>query len=136
MTTNNRLNQISEYIDNIKKTAYLDIENIENLALSKNPNSDLVKKYTSELKSNELTKIFIVKQITVFYLKNILRFILYSIECIIFKIFGKKSEVDWSQKNFLIDVFFLVDNIIKDNNFKENYFGGLYDVLERHNKNY
>ena len=32
--------------------------------------------------------------------------------------------------------FFLVDNIIKDNNFKENYFGGLYDVLERHNKNY
>ena len=106
MTTNNRLNQISEYIDNIKKNAYLDIENIENLALSKNPNSDLVKKYTSELKPNELTKIFIVKQIIVFYLKNILRFILYSIEYIIFKIFGKKSEVDWSQKNFLIDVFF------------------------------
>ena len=131
-----KLRHISEYIDNIKKTAYLDIENIENLALSKNPNSDLVKKYTSELKSNELTKIFIVKQITVFYLKNILRFILYSIGCIIFKIFGKKSGVDWSQKNFLIDVFFLVDNIIKDNNFKENYFGGLYDVLERHNKNY
>jgi len=47
-----KLRHISEYIDNIKKTAYLDIENIENLALSKNPNSDLVKKYTSELKSN------------------------------------------------------------------------------------
>ncbi len=136
MTTHNRLNQISEYIDNIKKTAYLDIENIENLALSKNPNSDLVKKYTFELKPNKLTKIFIVKQIIAFYLRNLLRFFLYCIECVIFKIFGKKSKVDWSQKNFLIDVFFLVDNIIKDNNFKENYFGRLYDVLEKRNKNY
>ena len=136
MKTNNRLNQISKYIDNIKKIAYLDIENIENLALSKNPNSDLVKKYTSKLKPNKLTKIFIVKQIIVFYLKNFLRLILYFIECIIFRIIGKKSKVDWNQKNFFIDVFFLVDNIIKDNNFKENYFAGLYDVLERHNKNY
>lgn len=136
MTTHNRLNQISEYIDNIKKTAYLDIENIENLALSKNPNSDLVKKYTFEIKPDKVTKIFIVKQIIVFYIKNFLRFFLYCIECVIFKIFGKKSKVDWSQKNFLIDVFFLVDNIIKDNNFKEDYFGRLYDVLEKHNKNY
>jgi len=32
MTISNRLNQISEYIDHIKKVAYLDIENIENLA--------------------------------------------------------------------------------------------------------
>ena len=68
MTTNNRLNQISEYIDNIKKTAYLDIENIENLALSKNPNGDLVKNYISRLNSNKLTKIFIVKQIIAFYI--------------------------------------------------------------------
>ena len=136
MTTHDRLNQISEYIDNIKKTAYLDIENIENLALSKSPNSGLVKKYTFELKPNKVTKIFIVKQIIEFYLKNFSRFFLYCIECVIFKIFGKKSKVDWSQKNFLIDVFFLVDNIIKDNNFKENYFGRLYDVLEKHNKNY
>ena len=136
MTTNNRLNQISEYIDNIKKTAYLDIENIENLALSKNPNGDLVKNYISRLNSNKLTKIFIVKQITAFYLKNFIRFVLYCIEHIIFSIFGKKSKVDWSQKNFLIDIFFLVDNIIKDSNFKDNYFGELYDVLERHNKKY
>ena len=107
MTTHDRLNQISEYIDNIKKTAYLDIENIENLALSKSPNSGLVKKYTFELKPNKVTKIFIVKQIIEFYLKNFSRFFLYCIECVIFKIFGKKSKVDWSQKNFLIDVFFL-----------------------------
>ena len=92
MTTHSRLNKISEYIDNIKKTAYLDIENIENLALSKNPNSDLVKKYIFELKPDKATKIFIVKQIIAFYIKNFLRFFLYCIECVIFKIFEKKSR--------------------------------------------
>ena len=136
MTIQDRLNYVSEYIDNIKKNAYLDIENIENLALSKSLSSNLVKKYTSELRPNKLIKLFIIKQMIVFYLKNFPRFFLYIIGFIIFIFFGKRSKVDWNQSFFFIDVFFLVDKIIKANNFKEDYLGGLYNVLEKYNKNY
>jgi len=136
MTIHNKLNRISEYLDDIKKSAYLDIENLENLVLSKNSNSNFVRDYIFELSSRKLTKIFIVKQIAIFYLKAFSKLSLYFIGYIIFKFFGKKANIDWSQNFILIDVFFLVDNIIKEGKFKENYFKGLYDVLRKYNKNY
>ncbi len=133
---NSKLKNISQYIDNIKKEAYLDIENIENLALSKDLNSDLFKNYMADFKPAKLKMTFIVGQIFLFYLKAFLRFFTYIIGYILFVFIGKKGTVDWSQKFILVDVFFLVDNIIKEKQIKENYFDGLYDVLDKCNKKY
>ncbi len=132
----NRLNYISKYLDNIKKTAYIDSENLENMVLCKDLNSDFVKNFFFKRGAKKIKKIFIVKHIFIFYLKNMSKLFLYSIEYMMFKIFGKKSSVNWSQNLILIDVFFLVNNIIKDGKFQEKYFGGLYKVLKKYKKNY
>jgi len=70
-----------------------------------------------------------------FYLHNFYVLISYFLAFIIFKIFYKKSHQNY-KKSLLIDVFFLVDNINKNNKFVENYFSKLYSVLEIKNINY
>ena len=88
------LNYISKYLDNIKKTAYIDSENLENLVLYKDLNSDFVKNFLFKRGVKRIKKTFIVKHIFIFYLRSMTKLFLYSIEYMIFKIFGKKSEVD------------------------------------------
>jgi|SaaInlStandDraft_4_1057021.scaffolds.fasta_scaffold07726_3 hypothetical protein len=130
------LNYISKYLDNIKKTAYIDSENLENLVLYKDLNSDFVKNFLFKRGVKRIKKTFIVKHIFIFYLRSMTKLFLYSIEYMIFKIFGKKSDVNWDQNLCLIDVYFLVNNIVKDGKFQEKYFGVLYEVLKKYNKNY
>ena len=99
-------------------------ENLENMVLCKDLNSDFVKNFFFKRGAKKIKKIFIAKHIFIFYLKNMSKLFLYFIEYMMFKIFGKKSSVNWSQNLILIDVFFLVNNIIKDGKFQEKYFGG------------
>ena len=53
-----------------------------------------------------------------------------------FKLFGKKSNVDYSQDIYLVDIFFMVDTIIEDGIFKDKYFSGLYKLLKKYSKSY
>ena len=133
MTNHSKLDHISEYLDNIKKSAYLDVENLQNLVLSKD--SYFLERF-HQLSPRKLTKIFIVKQIATFYLKAFLRLFLYFIGYIIFIFFGKKANIDWNKDFILMDVFIVVNNVIKDGKLEETYFKGLYDVLRKYNKNY
>jgi hypothetical protein len=132
----NKIIYISNYIDNVKKTAYLKVENIENLILSKDINSNFIKNFLFQIETKKITKIFIFKCIFLFYFKNFLKLFLFLIELIIFKVFGKKSKLNWNQNIFIIDIYFIVNNIVQKNEFKDNYFGSLYRIFKKYNKNY
>ena len=124
------------YIYNIKKKMKVDVYSIINTTLIKNPYSTNFPKKFFLKESNKKNKTcqFIVSSIK-FYSKQFYYFISYVISFILYKIYYKKNESEL--KNFiLIDVFFLVDNIIKENEFNENYLINLYDVLDKYGKNY
>ena len=134
---NIKLIEVSNYLDRIKKYAYKDIAHIQNHVLNKSP-------YTSEFIHNSLSdkqlikpsKLFLCKQIFLYYAKNFVIFFLYLVCYILFNLLGRKSKINYRKDIYLIDIFFLVDNIIRDDSFNDSYFIGLYKVLRNNNKEY
>jgi len=125
-----------EYIINIKKTIKVDIYNIINVTLISNPYiTKFPKKFLFKENTKENRTLLFIKSITKFYLKQFYIFITYFISFVLFKFFYKKEKVNL-KNSILIDIFLLVDNIKKDKEFKENYFMGLYKVLEKYNEKY
>jgi len=125
-----------EYIDDIKRRAKVDFYTIINTTLIKNPYiSQFPKKFFLEEFGEKNLFYQFLKSTFNFYTKAFYSFISYLVSFILFKIYYKNSKFE-SQDFLLIDIFFLVDKIIKESEFKENYFVGLYDILDKHNKNY
>ena len=126
------------YINNIKKNSTRDIYTIINTTLIKNPyNTSFPKKFFLNLHDvKKENKFFLfIKSTCKFYIKQFYLLFSYLIAFILFKIFYKKNKIE-EKKIIFIDIFFLVDNIIKDNKLNENYFKGLYPVLDKLHKNH
>lgn len=124
------------YIDDIKTKSVADIYTIINSTLIKNPyvtyfpkkffsNEDIVKNKYS----------FFLLTTSKFYLKHFFLFITYFIGFLLYKIFYR-VKTKRSKNSIGIDIFFLVNNIIKDKELNENYFLGLYEVLDKYNQEY
>lgn len=126
-----------KFIENIKCLMVVDIYSIINVTIICNPyNTDFPKKFVLEEFNFSNNKILMfIKCSFKFYLKNFYFYFSYLISLFLFKLyFTKQNVVD--EKYIGIDIFFLVDNIINDNQFNENYFIGLYDILEKYKQNY
>ena len=125
-----------KYINNIKRIMRVDIFSLINVTLIRNPYTTSFPKFffSNEYHISNKFTLFIISTIK-FYFKNFYFYFLFFISFLFYKIFYKKTTS--ISKNIVgIDIFFLVDNIIKDNIFKENYFIGLYEVLDKYNKDY
>lgn len=134
---NQKLIEVSKYLDQIKKYAYKDIAHIQNNVLNKNPyTSNFINNYFFEKKLNKFNKFFLFKKISIYYIKCIANLVIFLIHYVIFKIFSKKSKIDFEKEIFVVDIFFLVDNIIKEGSYSDRYFSGLYEILENNNKEY
>ena len=134
---NKKLIEISNYLDRIKKYAYKDIAHIENQVLSKNPYaSKFIQNSLSDKPLIKPSKLFLSKQIFLYYAKNFVIFFLYLVCYTFFNLLGRKSKINYRKDIYLIDIFFNVDNIIKDGSFNDSYFIGLYKVLRNNNKEY
>lgn len=131
------MQDINLYLEKIKKNAYKDIYNLENNVLNKNLyTSTFIMDCLSDKQRENPSFFYIVKKIIIFYIKNIIRLILYILSMMLFKIKYKKNEIDWDKELIVIDIFFLVDKIINEKCFNENYFIGLYPILEKYKKKY
>jgi len=124
------------YINTIKENMKVDIYSVINTTLISNP-------YATAFPKNFFLKKNIKKNQFFSYIKKSFRFYIeqfyflcsYLISFILYKIFYKKKHI--VNKNSIgIDLFFVVDNIIKDNKFNENYFKNLYEVLDKYNQAY
>jgi len=124
------------YIDAIKKNMKRDIYNLINITLIKNPYASKFpyKYFTKNYKHSSKIVLFI-KSSCKFYLKLFYLLFLYFISLIIYKFFYKKREFQ-GKKVIAFDIYFVVDNIIKDGEFRESYFVGLYEVLDKYAQKY
>ena len=134
---NIKLIEVSNYLDKIKKTAYMDIMHIQNNVLNKNPyTSNFIQNCLQKEKLKKLSNLYVFKQIILFYVKNLVIFGLYFISYVIFKLVGGKSKFEFNKDIYLIDTFFLVNKIIENNNFEDHYFPYLYETLNKFGKNF
>jgi len=131
-----RNSSFHNYIDNIKKNMKVDIYSLINVTLIKNPHNTSFPKKFFLREYNSISKIYLfIKSTIKFYSKQSYYFITYLVGFFIYKVFHKRKKIDLN--NFiLIDIFCLIDNIIVDNKFNENYFSNLYEVLDKCNKEY
>ena len=125
-----------KYIDNIKLKMKVDIYSIINTTLIINPYSTkfplnfFLKKYTNT------NKLFLfVKSICKFYIKQFYLLLSYVVSFFLYKIYYNHKVLN--ENSYIgIDLFLLVDNIIKDDMFNENYFKTIYPILDKKYKNY
>lgn len=131
-----KLESLSNYVDNIKAWAYKDVVHLQNSVLNKNP-------YTSEFINNTLLKrkekkrslSFILKAILIYYAKNLIIFISYCVAFSIYKFFSNSLKCETDKNTYLIDVFVPIDDVILQKKFKDKYFPGVCEVLEKNGKN-
>ncbi len=124
------------FINHIKSHMRVDLFSIINPTLIINPyNTNFPKKFFLQEYTPKNRVFLFFNRSFKFYAKQFYFFITYFMSFILFKIYYKKSELRF--ENYLaIDVFFLVDNINATHQFQENYFTGLYDILDKYHTNY
>ena len=119
------------YIDNIKKDMKVDIYNIVNPTLIKNPySSEFPKRFFTNNTNIPNKYILFIKNTIKFYVKNIYLLSSYFIAFIMYKIYYKK-EIHNSFST-IIDVFALVEKNNKSGKFNENYLTGVYEIFKKH----
>ena len=94
---NAELIEVSNYLDRIKKYAYKDIAHIENQVLSKNPYaSKFIQNSLSDKPLIKPSKLFLSKQIFLYYAKNFVIFFLYLVCYTFFNLLGQKSKINYN----------------------------------------
>ncbi len=125
-----------DYIDSIKKSIRVDFYSISNVTLIRNPFvTNFPKKFFSQIYKKKSKSCQFLKSSFKFYLKQFYSLFVYILSYMMYKAYYKKSKLD-IRNHIAIDVFFLVDNILKENKFNENYFTNLYDVLDKKEQKY
>ncbi len=117
-----------DYIRDIKRKSKWDIYTISNVTLISNPYiTDFPKNFFLNRKSSKC----FIKSLFKFYIKQFYLFNSYLISFFLYKIYYRRRELDF-QNSTLIDIFFLIDNINRDREFRENYLRGLYPYLDNY----
>jgi hypothetical protein len=125
------------YINNIKQNMKVDIYSIINTTLVSNPYATkfpLMFFINNKVRKENKIWLFL-KSSFKFYIRSFYLWFGYLISYIIYKIYYKKNYTIRSG-TLGIDIFFLVDNIIRDDKFNENYFKNLYTIIEKLKKDY
>ena len=130
--------EIFEYLSEINKEAYKDIYLLSNQVLSKNPISNT---FFDDYMENKCIKPFKIHQIYIkiigYYIKSILLYFQYLIQKLVYLISKQKFDLkNVTDEIIIIDVIFLMNASIKNNEFFYDYFAGLNKVLDNRKINY
>jgi hypothetical protein len=125
--------QLSGYLSGISKKNYKDEFLLANDVLAKNhPIVNMLDAYVLGRNIRKTTFLFIVKKFLWFYVKNLAWFFFQVIKKIIFTLIGPKFLLEKLDDEFVfIDTFFLVKQIAEENHYRDPYFPGLVDVLDK-----
>jgi hypothetical protein len=129
--TSKKLNKINLYIIKLNTSLYNSIYNIANPTLSRNPYmSNFLDYYLGNKTIKKITIFKKSKLILKYYCQFYIRFIFYFLKYIIYNIFRKKDSEE-KDSDYIIDVNFIVKDIIKNNEYKDIYFKDLDKRLEK-----
>lgn len=124
-----QLDNINSLIVNINKSLYSDMSHIVNPTLSRNPYmSNFLDYYLENKKMEEITIFKKCKLLLKYYAQFYIRFTFYFVKYFIYNIFSKKL-ID-EKSDYIIDVNFIVKNIIEKNEYEDTYFKDLDLKLE------
>lgn len=133
MNRDPQISRLFEYFSEINKDAYKNEFLLANDVFAKSPYIlNLVEAYLLGRKSKETTLLFVLKKLTLFYIKNLSWIFIQFLKKLIFMFSGQKFPIKkLNEKTVFIDTYFLADQIVKENCYKDTYFPGLTDVLDK-----
>jgi hypothetical protein len=131
----NQVNKFHNYIFKIKENISMDLFNIINPTLIKNPYESYFPQNFFFNKKKNKNKVFLfLKNIIYFYVKNLYLLFSYFIEFVLFSFYFNKKRK--KKVKVILDIFGIVDKINKDRQLKESYLTGVYKVFQKYKKNY
>ncbi len=130
--------EIFEYLSEINKEAYKDIYLLSNQVLSKNPISNT---FFDDYMENKCIKPFKIHQIYIkiigYYIKSILLYFQYLNQKLVYSFSQQKFDLkSVKDEIIIIDVIFLMNAPIENNEFYYDYFNGLNKILDNKKINY
>ncbi len=129
----NKIKMINDYIITKNKFFYNDIYNIVNPTLSRNPYiSNFLNYYLGYKKIKKVTFIKKCNLLAKYFLFFYIRYAIYICKYVIYKLYIKKNNIDnKDQYNYLIDVNFLLQDILLKGKFEDRYLKNLNLILEK-----
>ena len=122
--------EFNDYVSTIKQQKNHDIYSVVNTTLIANPyNTDFPEKFifNRHQKENKF-KLFVFNTIK-FYIYSFVRFMSFIQVFFYYQILYRKPKYKAINNDLGIDVFLLINKIIKENKFHERYFSSLYEIL-------
>lgn len=130
--------KVFDFLSSINLTAYKNVYLLSNEVLSKNPyTNNYFSRYLKKDPAGQPGVFTVISRLLLYYFKSFIYFSVYLSFFAAFRLSGLRCTVNTVSKELiLIDTFFLVDKIEKENNCSDPYFNGLKEVLDRFNKPY
>mgnify|MGYP001568335834 CR=1 FL=1 len=133
-----KLKEAFDFLSLVNQKAYNSIYLLSNHILSKNPSANnFLNRFLSREKACTQNIFTVISKLLIYYLKSFVHFVIYMLFFAAFRLAGLRYSINPSLKEFiLIDTFFLIDRIQKNNKFEDTYFMGLKEVLDNLGKHY
>jgi hypothetical protein len=132
--------KLDAYLSDVISFAYKNPILISNPALSRNPYASSLLLHVSERLHHGkfiIKKWNILSRLLKYYVKSFVYLFFYFLYYLTFK-FSKltfdKKKIDKGESLFVIDTFMMIDRIIPRRRFEDSFFGSLYEILEKRNK--
>ena len=124
--------KLYDYISCVRQQNKVDIHSIINTTLVINPYiTNFPKDFLLDnFKKENKLKLFIFHSVK-FYFFNVIRFIFFIQIFFYHKLLYKKPKHDISKHDLILDIYVLVDGVIKEGKFNDNYFPALYPILKK-----
>jgi hypothetical protein len=129
--------KLFNYLSQASQKAYRDEYLITNDVLCKSQTrARMLELYLEEKVPGPISPVKKIIKIIKFYLKNAVWFLLYLLTGLAHFFSGQKCQVAKKTELHALDVYFIVPEILKKNEFIDNYLSGLTQVLDKRNKDY
>ncbi|MDI6688198.1 MAG: HAD hydrolase-like protein, partial [Desulfobacterales bacterium] len=133
-----KLKEAFDFLSAVNQNAYNNIYLLSNLILSKNPSANnFLNRFLRGVNAGTQNIFTIIFKLILYYMKSFVYFIIYILFFVAFRLSGLRYSINPSSKEFvLIDTFFLIDVIQRNNKFEDSYFIGLKEILNNLGKHY
>jgi hypothetical protein len=128
-----KISRLLTYFSSINKDAYQSEFLLANDVLSKTPPIvNMLEVYFFGREGKKTTFSFIIKKLLFFYIKNLAWIFLQFAKKIIFLFSRQNFSLETlNDKTVFIDTYILADQVVKESCYKDSYFPGLTDVLDK-----
>jgi hypothetical protein len=131
------IEKLYDYLSEISSQAYKDPYLISNVVFSKQESRGRVlESFIAKEVPPKITFLIVLKKLILYAIKNVFSFSLSVITAIFHKISGQRVQINEEEELIVIDVYFVIAQILNKGEFKDTYFPGLSDYLKKSGKTF